>query len=87
MQYTVRIFQISRDAGSEVKPSAAGEFAVSAETAEDARRAALERLASDGRAVRSLSFTEDGAMSAVVYPGPAPEVRPPRAARRSRGGR
>lgn len=86
MQYTVKVFQIARDAGPEAKPSPAGEFAMSAETVEEARRAALERLALDGRSVRSLSFTEDGGMGAVVYPAPAPQVRPPRAARRRKGG-
>lgn len=87
MQYTIKVFQIVRDAGPEAKPSPAGEFAMSAETVEDARRAALERLAADDRPVRSLSFTADGGMAAVVYPAPTPAVPPPRTARRSRGGR
>jgi len=86
MEYRVNVYEIARDAKPEVKPTPAGELTVRADTIEEARRAALERLAADGRAVRSLSFTTDGAMAAVVMPLAKP-VLPPRAARRSKGGR
>jgi hypothetical protein len=86
MQYMVRLLEIARDAKPEVKPTPAGEFAVSAETVEDARHAVLKRLAAEARAVRCLSFTADGGIVAVVYP-PAPAPSPPAPARRRRGGR
>jgi hypothetical protein len=60
-----------RDAKPEAKAVPGGDFAVSAETLEDARRAALARLAADGRSVRSLSFMTDGGLAAVP-PAPAP---------------
>jgi hypothetical protein len=86
MQYLVKLLEIARDAKPEVKPTPAGEFAVSAETVEDARRGALERLAAEARTVRCLSFTADGGIVAVVHP-PAPGPAPAPAARRRRGGR
>jgi hypothetical protein len=86
MEYRVNVYEIARDAKPEAKPTPAGDFAVSADTVEDARRAALDRLARDGRPVRSLSFTTDGSLAAVVMP-PAKPVPLPRAARKPRGGR
>ena len=86
MQYLVKLLEIACDAKPEVKPTPAGEFAVSGETVEDARRAVLERLAAEARAVRCLSFTADGGIVAVVHP-PAPAPSPPSPARRRRGGR
>jgi hypothetical protein len=86
MEYRVNVYEIARDAEPEAKPTPAGDLTVRADTVEEARRAALERLATDGRAVRSLSFTTDGALAAVVMP-PAKPVPPPRAARRAKGGR
>ena len=87
MEYPVKVYEIARDAKPEAKPTSAGAFAVSADTVEGARRAAVARLASDGRPVRSLSFTADGGLAAVVHPAPAPPAPPPRAARRAKGGR
>ncbi len=67
MNHEVQIFEIGRDARPEERPRALGGFAVSAGTVEEARRAALARLAADGRAVRSLSFTDKGGLVAVVH--------------------
>ena len=86
MNFSVKVLEIARDAKPEAKAVPATDFAVSAETLEDARRAALARLAADGRSVRSLSFTADGGIAAVVLPKAKP-VPPPRAARRAKGGR
>lgn len=90
MNVPVKVLEIARDAKPEARAMPASDFAVSAETVEDARRAALARLAADGRQVRSLSFLADGGIAAVVYPPeplpvPAPAPAPP--ARRRRGGR
>lgn len=86
MQYLVKLLEIARDAKPDVKPSPVGEFTVSAEAVEDARRAVIERLADEARSVRCLSFTTDGGIAVVAYP-PAP-VAPPRSpAARRRGGR
>jgi hypothetical protein len=87
MEYPVNVYEIAREAKPEAKPTPAPGFTVRADTVEDARRAALERLAEGGRSVRSLSFTADGGLAAVVYSAPAPPVPPPRAARRAKGGR
>jgi len=86
LQYLVKLLEIARGAKPDVKPTPAGEFAVSAETVEDARRSVIERLAAEARAVRCLSFTADGGIAVVVYP-PAPAPSPPAPARRRRGGR
>jgi hypothetical protein len=86
MQYLVKLLEIARDAKPEVKPTPAGEFAVSAEAVEDARRSVIERIAAEARAVRCLSFTADGGIVAVVYP-PAPGPAPAPSARRRGGGR
>lgn len=86
MEYRVNVYEIARDAKPEARPTPAGDFAVSADTVEDARRAALDRLARDGRPVRSFSFTADGGLAAVVLPKALP-VPPPHAARRPKGGR
>jgi len=86
MEYRVNVYEIARDAKPEVKPTPTAELTVRADTVEEARRAALERLAGDGRCVRSLSFTADGGLAAVVLL-PAKPAPPPRAARRAKGGR
>jgi hypothetical protein len=85
MDYPVKVFEITRDAEPDTKPTPAAGFAVSADTIEDARQAARARLTADGRTVRSLSFTADGGIAAVVLPKALP-VPAPRAARRSKGG-
>ncbi|MBN2204251.1 MAG: hypothetical protein JW767_04435 [Thermoleophilia bacterium] len=86
MQFSVRILEIARDAKPDVRPTPAGEFTVSGETVEIARRTVLEKLAADGRTVRCLSFTTDGGVAVVAYP-PAPAPPPHSPAARRRGGR
>ena len=86
MQYMVKLLEIAHDAKPDVKPTPAGEFTVSAEAVEDARRAVIERFADEARSVRCLSFTTDGGIVAVVYP-PAPAPAPRAPAARRRGGR
>jgi hypothetical protein len=86
MNHQVQVYEIARDAKPEERPHAVERFAVSGETNEDARRAALARLATDGRTVRSLSFLADGGLAAVVtQPAQAPVVAPK--PRRAGGGR
>jgi hypothetical protein len=79
MNHQVQVFEIARDAKPEERPLGVDRFAVSGETIEDARRAALGRLASDKRTVRSLSFLASGGLAVVVYPpavlAEAPKVR------------
>jgi len=89
MNVPVKVLEIPRDAKPEAKAVPAGDFAVSAETLEDARRAALERLAADGRPLRALSFTADGGLAAVVFPAalPASTPAPVQPAKRRRGAR
>lgn len=72
MNHEVQVFEIGRDAKPDERPRALAGFAVSAGSVEEARRAALARLAADGRAVRSLSFTDKGGLVAVVH---APEAK------------
>ncbi len=85
MNHQVQVFEIGRDAKPEDRPRAVDGFAVTGDTHEEARRAALARLKSDGRTVRSISFLAEGGLAAVVMPPPPPSV-PPKA-RRARGGR
>jgi hypothetical protein len=88
MNHEVQVFEIAPDAKPADRPRAVQGFAVSGDTLEDARRAALERLRADGRAVRSLSFVESGGLAAVVLPpAPPPKPIPAPRARRARGGR
>ena len=87
MNFSVKVLEIARDATPEARAVPASDFAVSAETLEDARRAALARLAADGRSVRSLSFTADGGLAAVVFPAEPPAPTPAQPSRRKRGGR
>jgi hypothetical protein len=85
MNHQVHIFQIDRDAKPADRPQPAGSFEVDADDLDAARAAALARLASDGRTVRSLSFLADGGLAAVVtQPAPAPTAAQ---IRRARGGR
>ena len=88
MNVPVKVLELARDARPDARAVLAAEFVVSAETLEDARRATLERLATDGRQVRSLSFTTDGELAAVVYPpAPPPQPAPAAPTKRRRGGR
>lgn len=85
MNHPVQIFEIHRDATPADRPQAIGGFEVTADTLEEARRAALARLAADGRTVRALSFLAGGGLAAVVTdPPPAPSAAQ---LRRVRGGR
>lgn len=75
MNHQVQVFEVGRDAKPDERPRATTSFAVSAETLEDARRAAVKRLESDGRTVRSISFLAGGGLAAVVTdPAPAPSA-------------
>lgn len=85
MNHQVQIFHIDRDAKPADRPEPIGSFEVAADTREEARKAALTRLASDGRTVRVLSFLVDGGLAAVVTdPPPAPSAAQ---LRRMHGGR
>ena len=86
MDYPVKVFEVASDAKPGDRPRELSGFAVSGETAEDARRLVLARLAGERRTIRTLSFTADGGLAAVVLP-PAPEPKLPAPARRRRGGR
>jgi hypothetical protein len=85
MNQQVQVFEIGRDAKPDERPRAVSGFAVSGDTVEDARRAALARLQADGRTVRSISFLAGGGLAAVVTdPAPAPS---PAQVARAKGGR
>jgi len=86
MDYPVKIFEVASDARSGDRPRELPGFAVSGETVEDARRAVMARLHDERRTIRTLSFTADGGLAAVVLP-PAPAAPPPAPTRRRRGGR
>lgn len=61
-------------------------FAVSADTIDEARTAATERLVSDGRVVRCLSFLKDGGLAAIVYPPAPPSTKRDKPPKRARNG-
>ena len=84
MNHPVHIFHIDRDAkpGAQARP--AGDFAVTADTHEAARAAALAQLVADGRTVRSISFLAGGGLAAVVTQ-PAPPPSPAQVQRALRG--
>jgi hypothetical protein len=86
MDYPVKVFEVTNDAKPGERPRELPGFAVSGESADDARRSVLARLTGERRAVRTLSFTADGGLAAVVLP-PAPEPKPAAPSRRRRGGR
>jgi hypothetical protein len=86
MNHQVQVFEISADAKPGDRPRPLEGFAVTTESLEGARSAALLRLQGEGRAVRSLSFTAGGGLAAVVFPSP-PVPTPSSVPRRSRGGR
>jgi len=81
MNYLVKVYEVPRDAKATDQPRELPGFAVSGSSVDEARRAAVSRLTADGHVVRSLSFTADGGIAAVVVPS-----EPPVATRR-RGGR
>ena len=82
MNYLVKVFEVARDAKPTDRPQEVSGFAVSGGTVDEARRAAISRLTAEGRTVRSLSFTADGGLAAVVLPPEPEEAAPGR-----RGGR
>jgi hypothetical protein len=89
MNHQVEVMEIARDAKPDERPLVIDRFAVSAGTVDEARKAALARLASDGRRVRSLSFLAAGGLVAIVNPPePLPAASPAKSGRRpARGGR
>lgn len=66
MNYLVKVFEVARDAKPSERPTEISGFAVSGGSVDEARRATMARLAAEGRTVRSLSFTTDGGLAAVV---------------------
>jgi len=86
MDYPVKIFEMASDAKPGDRPRELPGFAVTGETAEDARRSVLARLGSERRTIRTLSFTADGGLAAVVLPQ-SPTPQPAAPSRRRRGGR
>lgn len=83
MNHQVHLFQIDRDATPADRARPVEGFEVTADTHDEARKAALARLTSDGRTVRALSFLTDGGLAAVVtQPPPAPSPAQVRRARR-----
>jgi hypothetical protein len=87
MNHQVQVFEIDT-AMKPTEPLRPIEgFAVTAESLDEAREAATERLRADGRVVRCLSFLKDGGLAAVVYPPAAPETKPNGRRRARNGGR
>ena len=85
MNHQVQVFEVAKDAKPQDRPCVIDTFAVTADTLDEARRAAMARLKTDGRVVRSLSFVDGGGLAAVVHAAPP---KPPAAKpRRARGGR
>ena len=66
MNYLVKVFEVARDAKLTDRPQEVSGFAVSGGSVDEARQAAMARIAAEGRTVRSLSFTADGGLAAVV---------------------
>ncbi|TMQ08606.1 MAG: hypothetical protein E6J90_39800 [Deltaproteobacteria bacterium] len=86
MNHQVHLYQIDRDAKPTDPPRPTGGFEVAADTLDGARAAAIARLTSEGRTVRSLSFLAGGGLVVVVtQPAPAPAVA--QVGRARRGGR
>ena len=74
MNYLVKVFEVAKDAKPSERPHEVSGFAVSGRSLDEARRATVERLTAEGRMVRSLSFTADGGLAAVVLaPADAPQ--------------
>lgn len=86
MDYPVKVFEVTSDAKPGDRPRELPGFAVSGESADDARRSVLARLSGERRPIRTISFTADGGLAAVVLP-PTPASTPPAPSRRRRGGR
>lgn len=87
MKREVEVMEIARDARPDERPLVIDRFEVSANTVDGARKAALSRLASDGRTVRSLSFLEGGGLVAVVSPALPAQATKRAAGRALRGGK
>ncbi len=87
MDYRVRIFEVKREAKKDEAPVEIEGFAVTGDTAEEARRATLSRLGSDGRTVRALSFTFGNGIAAVVYQREPVSAAAPAVPRRPKRGR
>lgn len=71
MNHQVQVFEVDVAGKTPAAPKPSSAFAVSADTFDEAREFAAERLQTEGWVVRSLSFLKDGGIAAVV------EVKPP----------
>jgi hypothetical protein len=87
MNHQVQVFEIDTATKPTEPLRPIDGFAVTAETLDEARLAATERLRADGRVVRCLSCLKDGGLAAVVYPPSPPETKPDRRRRGRNGGR
>ena len=87
MNHQVQVFEIDTASKPTEPLRPLDGFAVTADTLEEARRAAAERLNADGRVVRCLSFLKDGGLAAVVYPPAAPVTKREKPRRTRNGGR
>lgn len=87
MNHQVQVFELARDAKPHELPRLVDRFAVGADTIDGARKAALDRLAADGRTVRSLSCLAEGGLVAVVNPPAAGENTATKNIRSAKGDR
>lgn len=89
MNHHVQVFEVDVTAKTPAMAKPGASFAVMANTVDEARLLAAERLRSDGWVVRSLSFLKDGGLAAVVETKipPPPQVERAQRMLRQRGAR
>ena len=81
MNHQVQVFEVDVTGKTPAIPKLGSAFAVTAETIDEARELAAERLQSEDWLVRSLSFLKDGGIAAVVE---AKQSAPPQVERAQR---
>ena len=87
MNHQVQVFEIDTAQKPTEPLRPIDGFAVTADTLDEARTTAADRLSGDGRVVRCLSFLKDGGLAAVVYPPAAPPTKRDTPRRGRNGGR
>lgn len=87
MNHQVQVMEIDVSATPQALPKAVDGFAVAADTVDEARNLAVQRLTDEGRVVRSMSILKGGGIAAVVSPRPVAMPPKPVKQRSVRGAR
>ncbi len=68
MQFNVQLFEVQKDAPRDELPKKVKTFSVQANSIDQARKVATQRVKDEKRDIRVCSFLKDGGLAIVAFP-------------------